>query len=269
MKSSTDEMRWSEGAGEGARAFGVKEDIALEKRNEFVEKNLPLVVSIAKRSLGRGVDFEDLIQEGTIGLIKAAEKFDPGRGFCFSTYATWWIRQCVEDAVLKYGDTMRKPSNYSSHLNKLIGASNSLETELGRPPSQREIAFRLKMEPNAVKQIYSLISGTMSLDDAVGDDSDANHYVEVIEDRNTESPVDYIIRKHLREDIEEGLRALSGKERQVLVMRFGLDGGKACSLREVGNALDLSPERIRQLEDRALRKLQRIEKSSALCEYLN
>lgn len=253
----------------GDRITGRDADAELAKRNEFVEKNLPLVVSIAKRSLGRGVEFEDLIQEGAVGLITAAEKFDPGRGFCFSTYATWWIRQCIEDAVLKYGDTLRKPSNYSAHLKKLINASNALETELGRPPSHREIASRVDMEPYFVRQALALLSGTVSLDESVGDDSDANRYVEVIEDRNAESPSDSSLRKHMRKDLGDSLKSLGGKERQVLVMRYGLDGQKTRSLREVGAALNLSPERIRQLEDRALRKLRQIEKNLPLREYLN
>ena len=253
----------------GLQTLSLEDSADLDNRNEFIERNLPLVVSIARRCLGRGLDFEDLVQEGSIGLIKAAEKFDPERGFCFSTYATWWIRQYMDDAILKYGDSVRKPSNYSSHLKKLVTATNTLETELGRPPSQREIAGRVEMDPSAVRQLFSLISGTVSLDAAICDESGANSYVEVIEDRASESPIDSAFRKQLQKDVTDTLSMLGEKERLVLEMRFGLNGKEPQSLRDVGRVFILSPERIRQIEERALRKLRRIQKVQCLNEYLH
>lgn len=175
----------------------------------------------------------------------------------------------MDDAILKHGDTVRKPTNYSTHLKNLVNASQDLKTELGRPPSIREIAERAEMDPSASRQIFSLISGTTSLDAPLGEGSDAASYVEVIEDRDSESPSDCVIRKNLRAELADTLQVLGERERRVLALRYGLDGQKPLSLRDVGRVFELSPERIRQIEERALRKLRRYEKSAALCEYLH
>lgn len=241
-----------------------------EDRNRFIEHHLPLVVSIAKKRINQGVEFEDLVQEGIIGLITAAGKFDPGRGFRFSTYATWWIRQAVDDAILKQGDTVKKPSNYASHLKQLIIAANRLEKELGREPDMDEISKAARIEKDMVRQLLSLIPGTVSLDAPISETEEQNNnYLDVLEDRAADSPLDRSISRHMREDIGRALGLLSDKERSILEMRFGLTGGETRSLREVGRVFSLSPERIRQIEENALAKLRRTGTVDNLKEYLN
>ncbi|MEW5945129.1 MAG: RNA polymerase sigma factor RpoD/SigA [bacterium] len=249
-------------------AFFDKDDI--DGRNRFVEKNLPLVISIAKKNLGRGLDYEDLVHEGIVGLITASEKFDPGRGFRFSTYATWWIRQAIEDAVLRYGDTVKKPSNFPSHLKNLLKASQSLKIELKREPRINEIAKRAKMDTAMAKQLLSLIPGTVSLDAPISDNADSSKYLDVLEDRGSAPPITMSIETQMREDLAKALdQALTDKEKEVLRMRFGLDTGESRSLREVGRIFRLSPERIRQIEERAIVKLRQLRRSEVLRDYLN
>ncbi len=245
-----------------------KDDI--EDRNRFIEHHLPLVISIAKKRVNQGLEFEDLVQEGILGLITASEKFDPTRGFRFSTYATWWIRQAIDDAILKHGDTVRKPSNYASHLKHLLHVTKSLESELGREPNVDEISETADVDKNMVKQLLSLIPGTASLDAPISDLGDnANNYMDVLEDRTVDSPLETSIRRHMAEDIDAALEKLSEKERRIVEMRFGLSDGETRSLREVGKVFKLSPERIRQIEEGALTKLRQMGKVSILKEYLN
>lgn len=242
----------------------------LDDRNRFIEKNLPLVISIARKRLGQGLEFEDLVQEGILGLITAAEKFEPERGFRFSTYATWWIRQAIDDSLLKHGDTIRKPSNYASHLKNLMGATNGLEKELGREPTLEEISARAEIDKTMVKQLLSLIPGTVSLDAPISESEDSGgNYLDVIEDRDASSPVEISIANRMRDDLRRVLGNLSDKERRVLEMRFGIGGGETMSLREVGRVFSLSPERIRQIEEHALTKLRATNSAGMLREYLN
>lgn len=242
----------------------------LDDRNKFIEHHLPLVISIAKKRVNQGLEFDDLVQEGILGLITAAEKFEPERGFRFSTYATWWIRQAIDDAILKHGDTVRKPSNYSSHLKNLLNTTKSLEKDLGREPTVEEISEAAEIDKNMVRQLFSLIPGTVSLDAPISEvDNNTNNYMEVLEDRGADSPSESSIRNHLHEDIETALGSLSDKERKIVEMRFGLMDGETRSLREVGKVFQLSPERIRQIEEVALTKLRRLGKVKMLREYLN
>jgi len=242
----------------------------LDDRNKFIEHHLPLVISIAKKRVNQGLEFDDLVQEGILGLITAAEKFEPERGFRFSTYATWWIRQAIDDAILKHGDTVRKPSNYSSHLKNLLNTTKSLEKDLGREPTVEEISEAAEIDKNMVRQLFSLIPGTVSLDAPISEvDNNTNNYMEVLEDRGADSPSESSIRNHLHEDISTALGSLSEKERKIVEMRFGLMDGETRSLREVGKVFQLSPERIRQIEEVALTKLRRLGKVKMLREYLN
>jgi len=241
-----------------------------ESRSRFIESHLPLVISIAKKRSNRGLDFEDLVQEGILGLVTAADKFDPSRGFRFSTYATWWIRQAIDDAILKYGDTVKKPSNYPSHLKNLLKVRRDLEKELKRVPTVDEISTRAEMDKRMVKQLLSLIPGTISLDTPISDaDDSSNNYLDVLEDRDSESPDETSISVQLRDDLHEAMHELSEKERKILELRFGLENGETRSLREVGKMFQLSPERIRQIEEAAITKLRNASDSNVLREYLN
>ncbi len=241
----------------------------IHDRNRFIEKHLPLVISIAKKRANHGLDFEDLVQEGILGLITAAGKFDPTRGFRFSTYATWWIRQAIDDSVLKHGDTIRKPSNYASHLKNLLNVTTTLEKELGREPTVDEISTNASLDKNMVRQLLSLIPGTASLDAPISDmDDQANNYLDVLEDRDADSPLDSSIKNHMHDDLCCALQNLTEKERKIIEMRFGLKGDESRSLREIGKVFNLSPERIRQIEEHALVKLRRLGTVRMLKEYL-
>ncbi len=240
-----------------------------EAREIFIEAHLPLVVSLAKKRLNQGVDFEDLVQEGIIGLITAAEKFDPTLGYRFSTYATWWIRQAMDESLLKHGDTVKKPSNYSSHLKHLLRVTRDLSRTMGREPSVAELSEKADMDQNMVRQLLSLIPGTISLDAPISDSDDsANNFMDVLEDRDSMSPDEESMISQMKVDIEDALGALNDKERKVIELRFGLKSGERMSLREVGRIFGLSPERIRQIEETAIHKLKNHDDRGILKAYL-
>ena len=239
-------------------------------RGEFIEANLPLVHSIAKKYQHRGLEYEDLVQEGTVGLIRAVAKFDAEKGFQFSTYATWWIRQAIEDSLLKYSDTMRKPSQYAAYLKKLIHETEALQNELGREPTMNELSKRTGIEPDHVRALHTLLAGTLALDAPLSDATQDLKYMDLVSSEETEDPViDRNIREELKGMIDNALDKLTEREQLVLRMHYGLDDLPRKSLREIGKQLELSTERIRQIEEKAMTKLRDQENSDVLRTYLN